>query len=242
MKKQVVAIAIAAVLALFAVVALVFYVQGANDRALEGTETVEVLQATEDIGIKTPVAELADKVELVKIPKSVQVPGSITSLDDLAGQVTKVAIVAGDQLSEAKFDDPESVRGPASLPDGLQELSIQIDGERFVGGQVTAGDKVGVFTSFTLEGNIRITGNPINGLLVMNVDNGVVTPDEDSEDPNGTTTGTVITVAVTQLQAEQIIHAKEFGTIWMTRQTDKSDTSGGGTITFQDVAPIAVPK
>lgn len=240
MKKQVMAIVVAAVLALMAVVALVVYTKGANDRALEGTETTEVLRATEDIGVKTPVSEIADKVELVKIPKAAQVPDALTSLDDVKDQVTKVAIVAGDQLSEAKFDDSDSVKGPASLPAGMQELSIQIDGERFVGGAVTPGDKLGVFTSFTLDGNIRITGNPINGLLVLKVDNGALVEDPAAE-ANGATTGTVITVAVTTMQAEQIVHAKEFGTIWLTRQTDKTDTSGGMTITYQNVAPFEVP-
>ncbi|WP_229054960.1 Flp pilus assembly protein CpaB [Aeromicrobium sp. Leaf350] len=240
MKKQVIAILVAAVLALMAVVALVLYAKGANDRALDGTETVEVLQATEDIDVKTPVSEIADKVELVKIPKAAQVPDALTSLDDVKDQVTKVALLAGDQLSEAKFDDADSVKGPASLPAGMQELSIQIDGERFVGGAVTAGDKVGVFTSFTLDGNIRITSNPINNLLVLKVDNGALVEDP-AEEANGATTGTVITVAVTTMQAEQIVHAKEFGTIWLTRQTDKTDTSGGMTITYQNVAPFEVP-
>ncbi|GAA1739242.1 Flp pilus assembly protein CpaB [Aeromicrobium alkaliterrae] len=241
MKKQVIAIAIAAVLAILAIGALVVYAGNADDRALEGTESVEVLRATETIAVKTPASEIADKVEVVKIPKSAEVPGAIRSLDELEGQVSKVEIVAGDQLADSKFDDPQSVKGPAALPDGMQELSIQIDGERFVGGSVVAGDKVGVFTSFTLDGNIRITGNPINNLLVLKVDNGVVVADETAEggeEPNGSTTGTVVTVAVTTMQAEQIIHAKEFGTIWLTRQTDKTDVGGGGTITYQDVAPF----
>lgn len=237
MKKQVIAIVAAAVLALLAVGALVVYANNADDRALEGTETVEVLQATVDIDVKTPVADLADKVELVKIPKSVQIPGALTSLEDLEGKVTKVALVAGDQLSEAKFDDAKSVKGPSALPDGMQELSVQIDGERFVGGAPVAGDRVGVFVSFVLTSGEKLTGNPINQLLVLKVDNGVLTGDEEGE-ANGTTTGTIVTVAVTQLQAEQIIHAKEFGTIWMTRQNDATDTSGGGTITFQDVTPF----
>lgn len=235
MKKQVIAIAVAAVLALLAVVALVIYAGNADDRAMEGTETVEVLQATEDISVKTPVDELAEKVELVKVPKSVQIPGSISSLDDLAGQVTKVAIVAGDQLSEAKFDSPESVKGPAALPDGMQELAIQIDGERMVGGSVVAGDTVGVFVSFTLTTGEKITGNPINQLLVLKVDNGIISGDGAE---SASTTGSIVTVAVTQPQAEQIIHAKEFGTIWLTRQNGTTDTSGGGTVTFQDVTPF----
>ncbi|MCK5890072.1 Flp pilus assembly protein CpaB [Aeromicrobium sp.] len=226
MKKQVIAIIVAAVLALLAVVALVVYANNADDRALEGTETVEVLQATEDIPVKTPASELAGKVELVKIPKSVQVPGALASLDDLEGQVTAVAMVAGDQLSEAKFDDPESVKGPAALPDGMQELTIQIDGARFVGGAVKVGDRVGVFTSYQAG---QVTSNPINQLLVLRVDTGVAGSEA--------ATGTLVTVAVDTLQAQQIVNASEFGTIWMTLQNDTTDVNGPGTINQTGVAP-----
>ena len=226
MKKQVIAIIVAAALALLAVVALVVYANNADDRALEGTETVEVLQATEDIPVKTPASELADKVELVKIPKSVQVPGALASLDDLEGQVTAVAMVAGDQLSEAKLDDPESVKGPAALPDGMQELTIQIDGERLVGGAVKVGDRVGVFTSYQAG---QVTSNPINQLLVLRVDTGVAGSEAAA--------GTLVTVAVDTLQAQQIVHASEFGTIWMTLQNDTTDVNGPGTIDQTRVAP-----
>ena len=226
MKKQVIAIIVAAVLALLAVVALVVYANNADDRALEGTETVEVLQATEDIPVKTPASELAGKVELVKIPKSVQVPGALASLADLEGQVTAVAMVAGDQLSEAKFNDPESVKGPAALPDGMQELTIQIDGERLVGGAVKVGDRVGVFTSYQAG---QVTSNPINQLLVLRVDTGVAGSEAAA--------GTLVTVAVDTLQAQQIVHASEFGTIWMTLQNDTTDVNGPGTIDQTRVAP-----
>ena len=224
MKKQVIAIIVAAVLALLAVGALVLYANNADDRALEGTETVEVLQATEDIAVKTPVAEIADKVTLVKVPKSVQIPGALTSLDDLAGQVTKIALVAGDQLSEAKFDKPESVKGPAALPDGMQELTIPVDGARLVGGAVKAGDRVGVFSTYGGQ-----TSNPINQLLVLKVDTGVAGSD--------TATGALVTFAVTTLEAQQLINVSEAGSLWLTLQNDTTASDGPGTISQQDVAP-----
>lgn len=226
MKKQVIAIVIAAVLALLAVVALVVYANNADDRALEGTETVEVLQATEDIAVKTPASELAEKVELVKVPKSVQIPGALTSLDDLEGQVTTVALVAGDQLSEAKFDAPESVKGPAALPEGMQQLTIPVDGARLVGGAVKVGDRVGVFTSY--QGG-QVTANPLNQMLVLKVDTGVAGSE--------TATGVLVTLAVTTVQAQQIVHASEFGTIWLTLQNDTTTSDSPGTIGQPEVAP-----
>lgn len=224
MKKQVIAIVVAAVLALLAVGALVVYANNADDRALEGTETIEVLQATQDIPVKTPVSEITEMVELVKVPKSVQIPGAITSLDDLAGQVTTVALVAGDQLSEAKFDSPESVKGPAALPDGMQELTLQIDGARLVGGAVKVGDRVGVYTTYGPS-----TANPINQLLVLRVDTGVAGSD--------TATGALVTFAVTTVQAQQLVNVSETGSLWLTRQNDTTSSDSPGSIDSTDVNP-----
>jgi len=234
MKKQVIALVVAGVLALLAVCALVIYAKGAQDRALEGTETVEVLAATEDIAVKTPVSELADKVELVKVPKSVVLDGAISSLDEFSGQVTSVALVPGDQLAESKLDEPGSVKGAVAVPDGMQELTIAIAGERFVGGAPKAGDQVGVFSSFTLSDGTKLTSNPINRLLVLKVDYLVSAADDEDK---SAAVESAVTVAVTTKQAEQIIHTKEFGTIWMTLQNDKTDTGGGKTLTYKDVAP-----
>lgn len=229
MKKQIIALVTAGALALLGIGAVVIYAQGAEERALEGTETVEVLEATENIALKTPVDEVADKVEVTKVPKAVALEGYLTSLDDLDGQVTSVALVPGDQLAVSKFAQPDDVKGAVAVPDGLQELTIEIGGERFVGGTPKAGDEVGVFSSFALTDGTKITGNPINRLLVLKVAASAL-PEEGAA-PN------LITVAVTTKQAEQIIHTKEFGTIWMTLQNDDTDTSGGDTITYQDVAP-----
>ncbi|HWV27050.1 MAG TPA: Flp pilus assembly protein CpaB [Aeromicrobium sp.] len=229
MKKQVVALIVAGALALLAVGALVVYAKGAQDRALEGTETIDVLVAKEDIAVKTPVAELADKVAVTKVPKSVALDGAISSLDKFDGQVTSVALVTGDQLSAGKLATPDDVKGAVAVPDGLQELAISIAGERFVGGLPKTGDKVGVFSSFTLSDGTKLTGNPINQLLVLKVDNGIA----GSEDA----AGTIVTLAVTNKQAKQIIHTREFGAIWMTLQNDKTNTDDDATITYEDVTP-----
>lgn len=224
MKKQLILVIAAGVLALIGVAALVQYANNADDRALEGTETVTVLRATQAIAAKTPIADLADKVEAVKLPKAAVVDGALRDLDGLAGTVTTTALVAGDQITDAKLAKPDEVKGPTALPDGLQQLSLPISGARLVGGLVRAGDRVGVITSYN-----GVTSNPINQLLVLGVDNGVAGAEDAA--------GTIVTVAVDTITAQQLVHATEFGTVWLTRQNDTTNTSGGRTITQQDVAP-----
>lgn len=224
MKKQYLIIGAAALLAILGIIALVAYANNADDRAFEGTELVTVVRATAEVPARTAVADLSDKVETTKVPKAALVPGALTSLDEVAGKVTSVALVPGDQLSTAKFGDPADVKADVTVPAGMQELTIPVDGARLVGGVIKTGDRVGVFSSYDGQ-----TSNPINGLLILKVDNGVAGSDD--------ATGTLVTVAVSTLDAEKLVHTLEFGKVWLTLQNDKTDTDGGKTITSKDVAP-----
>ncbi|WP_159085801.1 Flp pilus assembly protein CpaB [Aeromicrobium chenweiae] len=222
MKKQYLAVAVAVLLAVLGVAALVSYANGADDRAFEGTEMVPVLRATADVPAGTPVSELSDSLETARVPRAALVPGAVTSLDDLAGQVAVVALVPGDQLSTAKLGAAETVKEDLTLSKGMQELTIPVSGARLVGGAVKAGDRVGVFSSYD-----GATGNPINNLLVLRVDNGVAGAEDAA--------GTLVTVAVKTLDAEKLVHTLEFGKIWLSKQNDDTDTRGGKAITSKDV-------
>lgn len=220
MKKQLIAVGAAALLAVLGVVVLVKYASDADERAFEGTELVSVVRATADVPAGTAVADLSSSIEVAKVPRAAVVPGALASLDEVQGELTNVALVPGDQLSAAKFAD--EVSGDIAVPDGMQELTIPVSGARLVGGAVGAGDTVGVFSSY--DGT---TGNPINKLLVLRVDNGVAGAEDAA--------GTLVTVAVTTLDAEKLVHTMEFGKIWLTKQTDATDTDGGKPITSKDV-------
>ncbi len=52
----------------------------------------------------------------------------------------------GEALLGNRLVDPNSLAAPGSVPvpDGLQEVSVQLDAQRVVGGRLAAGDTVGV--------------------------------------------------------------------------------------------------
>jgi pilus assembly protein CpaB len=225
MKKQFIAIGVAAVLALLGVAALISYAHNADDRAAAGAKLVSVLRVTEEIPAKTPAADLDGKVETTKIPKSAVVPGALSSTDGLTGLVSTSVLVPGDQLTDAKFAGLDKLKGDAAVPKGMQMLAVPLDGARIVGGALAAGDKAGVFISYNGK-----TANPINNLLVLKVS----APAAGSTTP---ATGTIITFAVKTLDAEKIVHGMEFGKVWLSKQDADTDTSGGKTISQQDVTP-----
>lgn len=221
MKKQLIAVGVAALLAVLGVVVLVKYASDADDRAFEGTELVTVVRATADVAAGTQVADLSGSVETAEVPRAAVVPGALSSLDEVQGKLTSVALVPGDQLSTAKFTDV--VSGEIVVPKGMQELTIPVAGARLIGGAVEPGDTVGVFSSYD-----GVTANPINELLILKIDTGVAGAED---------AGSLVTVAVRTLDAEKLIHTMEFGKIWLTKQTDATDTEGGKSITQKDVAP-----
>lgn len=227
MNKQLLAVIGALVLAGLGFAAVYAYAQGAENRAFEGTELVPVLRVTAEVPTKTAAATLAESAETVELPRAAVVEGAITDLAEVEGLVTVGVLVPGDQLTVAKFAPAEDVKADAALPEGMQELVVPLSGARLVGGDLVAGDQVGVFTSYA-DG--KVTSNPINELLVLEISAGNEVAEEGSA-------GTLVTFAVRTRDAQQIVHAMEFGTVWLTKQNDATDTSGGRTVRQEDVAP-----
>ncbi|MGQ2912360.1 Flp pilus assembly protein CpaB [Aeromicrobium sp.] len=222
--KQLLAIGAAVLLAVLGFAALFAYAKGADDRAFEGTERTTVLRVKQEVATKTPSSELSASVEAVELPKAAVVPGAVTDLSELEGLVTRGVLVPGDQLTPAKFAQADDVKGDTAVPKGMQELSFLLEGQRIVGGALAPGDTIGVMASYAGR-----TANPINGVLVLKVDAGV--------GDGQTAAGATLTVAVKTLDAEKIVHAMEFGKVWLTKQNEDTDTGGGRTITDEDVAP-----
>lgn len=224
MNKQVAAVAGAVVLAVLGFWALWSYAQGADERAFEGTERVTVLRVTTQVETKTPAAELAEAVESVDLPKAAVVPDAISDLADVEGLVTRGVLVPGDQLSGAKFGPADDVEGESAVPEGLQELSFALEGQRIIGGSLLPGDRVGVYASYP-----RRTANPLNEVLVLRVDGGIGEGEASA--------GATVTVAVDSAGAKTIVHALEFGSVWLSKQNEATDVEPGATITEEDVAP-----
>lgn len=224
MNKQLLAVLGAVVLALAGFGALYVYAQGADERAFEGTERVSVLRVTQEVPTKTPSSELGGSVEVVELPKAAVVPDAITDLADVEGQVTRGVLVPGDQLTAAKFAAADDVQGDTAVPKGMQEVSIALEGQRIVGGALAPGDKVGVMASY--DGR---TANPVNDVLVLQVNAGV--------GGGESAAGATVSVALRTADVQKLVNAMEFGTVWLTKQNDDTETPDPETIDGEDVAP-----
>ncbi len=153
MRKQLIAAGVAALLAIGGIVVLVAYANGADDRALKGTKTVEVMQVVKQVPKGTAASDLGDSVALKKLPRSAVADGSISNINDVDGLVTSAALQPGEQLLSSRFAKKGSA-ADSSLPKGFQEVTVPLTRARLVGASIAAGDRVGIIASFEPKGNV----------------------------------------------------------------------------------------
>jgi pilus assembly protein CpaB len=234
MGKRIIGVVAAVLLAAVGTMALVGYVRGAETRALAGQETVEVLVLAEEVPRDTPAEDLSTFVSREQVPAKVRAMNSVDSLDELDGMVTAVDLVPGEQLVSTRFATPAQMteRSGVEVPEGLQEVTVALEPQRAVGGQIRPADTVGLLASFAPDVLPYNTKLVINQLLITNVQVEQLpsAPDEgeaDDASPDVAPTGNLlVTLAVDVEQAERIVFAAEHGTIWLTAQNEDTTEDG----------------
>jgi pilus assembly protein CpaB len=220
-------------------VVLLAYVRGADNRALAGIRSVDVLVADELIPEGTTADQLADLVRTEMVPAKTAVDGRVTDLDALAGRVATVDILPGEQLLAGRFARPGDLEAPGTVdvPAGLQEVSVLLEPQRAVGGRIAAGDTVGVVVSLTFEDGTSATHAVLHDVLVTQVQ-GAPAPVETTDEPETASSGTpvpssslMVTFAVSAAQAEAVVFGIEHGTLWLSLEPEGAHTGGTDIVT-----------
>nr|WP_216607044.1 RcpC/CpaB family pilus assembly protein [Arthrobacter sp. 260] len=231
-------------MAVLGTVLLVQYVSASEQRALAGTETRTVLVVRNGVSIPegTAAEGLTDLVSEEAVPAKVVPADAIASLDQVAGLVTSVELVSGEQVLSSRFVDPVELieDSVVEVPEGMQEVTILLEPQRAVGGQILPGDTVGVFISLAvgedvLEATTHLT---MHKVLVTSVQGLAITAEEGSNSPSSTPipAGSVlVTVARPAPDAEKIVFAQEFGTIWLSKEPATATEDGTRQITADEI-------
>jgi pilus assembly protein CpaB len=237
MKVRLLAGLAALILAIAGTAVLVGYVQGADARARQGAAMSEVFVVSTDVPAGTPGEQLGEHLTRKQVPATDVTPGGVTDLGTLAGRVAATELLPGEQLLDARFVDPQSLETPGTVaaPDGMHEVTVQLGPDRVVGGQLTAGDTVGVFVSFE-EGSAG--GGPETHLLFHKV---LITTiqgapaaaaDATASDAPPVPAGTMlVTFAQSPADAEKTVFAAQFGTIWLSKESADADEGGTRVVT-----------
>lgn len=245
MKTRIIGAIVALILAAIGAVLLVGYVRGADARAAEGAELTDVYIVQESIPEGTPGESVTDYVEVDSVPERNVADGNVTNLEDLAGLVADAEILPGEQLLQARFIDPAELaaRGDVVVPEGMQIVSFTLPADRVVGGQVRAGDKIGLVGTVDPDepGDEEDVINPVTSfafhdVLVTNVQ-GVVTPNPEAEEQveQGAGDSIMVTIALSAHDIERWVwfaegEASSYAQMWLTLQNEQTSNS--------DTAPV----
>lgn len=138
-------------LALFGTIALAAYVRSAEQRALAGEDLVEVYVVITPIDIGTAAEEIQGMVTVEQVPVKVRADRAVESLPALAGYVTAVELLPGEQLVAGRFKPRSEVADREvgiDIPEDLLEVTIELEPQRAVGGLLEPGQTVAVIASF----------------------------------------------------------------------------------------------
>jgi pilus assembly protein CpaB len=210
-------LAVAAVIAALGTMLVFLYVKGADTRADERYQAVQVLRVVKEIapGETVEAAQAAGKIETSSVSQKDLLPEALTTTDGIAGKTATTTIYKGEQLTSAKFGTTGSASG-LTIPKGKIAISINLTDPARVAGFVNPGDKVAIFMtgaggsdggsySRLLLPNIQVIGAGTTTMVAT------TTTDAAGAQTTDQLPKTLLTVAVTQPEAERLLFASSNG-------------------------------
>lgn len=213
---------VAVLIAALGTAMIVLYVRGIDDRATKGQELVEVLTATAVIeaGETVSAAQEAGKFEATRVRRDDMVVGALDTTEDINDLVALSTVYPGEQIISDRFGSLGSIENLV-IPDDKMAVSIELTDFERVAGFVNPGSEVAVFgtaatpirvlpdgTEQTLPSVTRVILSrvPVIGVGTTSVSSRTTTTDG-GEQVTEEVPRTILTVAVTQEEAERLVLA-----------------------------------
>lgn len=240
MARRSVLLVVAVLIALIGTSLIVLYVQGIDKRATEGQELVEVLVATDTVeaGESVDSAQEAGKFEQRQVRREDLVDGALSSTGSISGLVATGAIYPGEQLIAKKFGSLGDTQSLV-IPDDKMAVSVELTDFERVAGFVNPGNEVAIFAtpqdlSILLPDDkerklgdytrIVLTRVPVIGVGTTSVTSRT-TKTEEGDQVAEEVARTILTVAVTQDEAEKLIQADRNSDLTFALLTDESQVA-----------------
>jgi pilus assembly protein CpaB len=203
------------------------YADRADERAQADAAPVEVLVATVDIGAGTSGAAISEaaSVELRTLSASSVPPGALSDLTPVIDLVTLGPVFAGQVLLQQVFGTVQQSGGGLTLPEGTMGIAISLGDPERVAGFVKPGSEVALFTTASGVGGVaeQQTTVLLPKVLVAAVGPTVVAqPAEGSTNTEAIPTA-IMTLALTQEEAQKVILASGTTQLYMGLLDDKSE-------------------
>lgn len=223
MGRRTIVLVSALLIAALGVLLVFLYVRGADNRADAGRKTETVLVASQTIAMGT-TGEQAEADSLYT-SKAISVDsvaeGALTSIDDVKSLVSLTTVFPGQQLVRAGWGQPQSATS-IPVPSGYLAVSIQLGDPQRVAGFLGAGSQVAIFATIpdpsAAAGNGgNVTTTLLRKVTVITVGNVDPVPEASasSSSSGDTISRAIVTLALTQEQAQKVIYAQSRGQLYL---------------------------
>jgi pilus assembly protein CpaB len=225
---------LAAVIAALGTMLVWLYVRGAEGRAQEQFESVNVIVATQEIapGETFAAARAAGKFDQTKVPANTVLAGANDDLQSLEGTVALTTIYAGEQVIDAKWGgsgDIDVTSKVIAIPEGKMAVTVNLTDPQRVAGFVQPGSEVAVFVSVSDGPPSAYSRTLLQRVTVIGVGNtSTVTATRTTPDGESTSQPipqTLVTLAVDQKQAERLQWGTNFGILALGLINDNTEIS-----------------
>lgn len=255
MSRRIILLIAAVLIAALGATGVFLYVRNVETEAEAEQELVQVLVATQTIpaGQTAGEAEAAGSFALSEIAAEAAAPGALSSIDPIRDLQALSPLYAGEQILEQKFGTLGSAV-PIPIPEGKLAVSVQLSDPARVAGFVAPGSEVAVFFTAVPPAPAEGGEGPGGGNAETDTFTTVLLPRVEVIAAGQTTTisrttttegGTqtteeiplaILTLALDQDEAQQIVQAQTQGSLYFGLLTDTSETVRGDPITtFEDL-------
>lgn len=216
MDRRKVLLLVAVVIAAIGTLLVFLYVRGADTRADQRYDAVQVLKVVKPItaGETVEAAQAAGKIESSSVSKKDLLPDALTGTETVAGQIATSNLYPGEQLVSSKFGATGASSG-LSIPKGKIAISINLSDPSRVAGFVNPGAKVAIFMTGTTKGGDNFTRLLLPSVEVIGAGTTTVVSTT-TTNPNGAQSTeqlpkTLLTLSVSQVDAEKVLYATSKG-------------------------------
>ncbi len=256
MSRRLGLLAVALVVALLGTFAVFSYVSRVEAKTLAGAEPVDVLVASQKLSAGTSGAAVAESklVELVAMPRKSVPEGALTTLQAVGKQSLVSDVFAGEVLLQAKFADQSARTGDLIIPKDMLAVSVELEDPQRVAGFVVPGSEVAIFATIekmadeasatgvvtpdTSTDVAAPTDDTYTRMLLPRTSVIAVGPatlrpatDEDEDGGEEEVAKAVLTLAVTQEDAERLVHGAQEGELYLGLLSTTSKTGPGTGVT-----------
>ena len=262
-KGRALVVVLALILATLATAGVFLYARGVEEEAKSGGTMVSVVVSEVDIPARTDLNTLIkdDLFRIIEVPQTAKVDGAVTSIDQLTDKNNAVAILAGEQIPDARITG--NVQGGAlSIPEGMQAVTVPLEAPRAVAGVINVNDQVVIYSSFK-DSPVALKGTSVIAPGLAAIGRGSVADDwtvvlvpsaqilavhrsltqsvvgdsDEAQQSSEQLPGSMaVTLALTPEDAEHFVFSMEMGTVWFGLLPPGANGEAQEPITYAQVA------